>query len=290
MAPGAGSRGNINHGAMPFRLNAKNVFLTFPQCDIPANEMGEHLSTLKPTRYIKVVREKHRDGNNHLHVLLQWIDKLNIRDQRFFDHRGHHPNIQAVRSLPDVLDYIDKAIPDQPSPVDVYEFGQLSLNRKIDKWMQVANATSEQEVLNAALEASPRDFVLQNDKIVEYARKKQRTVTPYQHDQSIQFNIPPELIAYMTNEFVNPVGLCPWILQHPHYLQVDENNSVVLKRCCSAVPPGPAKQRGQGLWEHTFTGGACRTSRHSTKTRNILSWTTSHSRSSPTRNNGGELN
>jgi len=275
---------------MPFRLNAKNVFLTYPQCDTSAKVAGEYLYGLKPTRYIKVVREKHRDGNYHLHVLLQWVDKLNIREPRFFDLLGHHPNIQGVRSLPDVHEYISKAIPDQPTEDDVYESGEFSANRKTDKWLAVANACTEQEVLDMALEASPRDFVLQNDKIVEYARKKARTIEEYKHDESISFHIPPDIIAYMTNEFTQPVGLCPWILRKPHFLQVDSKNSIVLKRCCCAVPQGPGRLLGPGHLEHTFTGGECRTLRHSTPKRSTLSWTTSRSSSSPIRSSGGGHN
>jgi len=247
---------------MPFRLNAKNVFLTYPQCTHTANALGEHLSALKPTRFIKVVREKHRDGNYHLHVLLQWVDKLNIRDQRFFDFRGHHPNIQAVRSISDVHEYISKAIPDQPTDEDVFTSGELSVNKKNDKWLMVANATTEQEVLDAALEASPRDFVLQNDKIVEYARKKARHIEPYRHDPNITFNLPESLIAYMANEFTNPVGLLPWIRNEAHVFVDPSGNRLVLRPCCSQGRLEPARQRGPEAWDLTLIGGECQTSRH----------------------------
>jgi len=275
---------------MPFRLNTKNVFLTFPQCEALPRALGQHLQTLRPIRYLKIVRERHQDGNHHLHVFLQWVDKFNLRSERFFDYEQHHPNIQAVRSIPDVLDYIGKALPEAPGEDDLYETGTLSLSAKNDKWLRVANAASETECIEAALEASPRDFVLQHDKILEYARKKHRSIEPYEHDRTIEFNLPPDLVTYLTNEFVNPVGLCPWILRKSHFLNVDHQNSIVLKRCCSVVPPVPEKQLGPDHSVHTCTGGACRTLRHSTKKPRTLSWTTSIFNSSPTKNNGGGPN
>lgn len=249
---------------MPFRLNTKNVFLTYPQCDITPRELGEHLASLRPTRYIQVVRERHQDGNNHLHVLLQWVDKFNLRNERFFDFARHHPNIQAVRSVSDVFDYICKALPTNPSDEDEWKQGEISINPKSDKWMKVVQAATEQEVLQAALEASPRDFVLQNDKILDFARKKAR-IHEYQHDESIRFNVPESLIAWMTTEFTNPVGLCPWMMRENHLFSDRKGHRIVLKHCCSRDPRAQGKRRGPEVWDAIFTGGDCLTSRHSTQ-------------------------
>jgi len=272
---------------MPFRLNAKNVFLTYPRCSIAPRTLGEHLKTLRPTTFIQVSRETHEDGAYHLHVLLQWVDKYNLRNERFFDFEDHHPNIQAVRQVADVFDYINKALPTPCTENDKWTSGEVSLNPKADKWLRVANATSESECLEAALDASPRDFVLNHDKITEYARKKARHIEPYVHDEGITFHLPPQLLAYITNEFVNPVGLCPWILYDNHVLNVDQNESIVLKRCCFRGRPGLARQRGRAPLEHTFTGGECLTYRHSPQTQSTLSWTTYRSDSCRTKSSGG---
>lgn len=59
---------------MPFRLQAKNVFLTYPQIGEPisAEDAGIHLSAIAgPDRdYIAVAVALHQDGGHHLHVLL----------------------------------------------------------------------------------------------------------------------------------------------------------------------------------------------------------------------------
>jgi len=95
-----------------FRLNAKNFFLTYPQCPLPINTLVTKLSGLRPATYVLVSSEQHADGTPHLHALLCLVDKYNCRNERFFDvtceGRTYHPNLQAVRNLNDVRTYIIK--------------------------------------------------------------------------------------------------------------------------------------------------------------------------------------
>jgi len=275
---------------MPFRLHAKNVFLTYPQCNLSPETVGRHLSGLRPATFIQVSRERHQDGAYHLHCLLQWADKFNCRNNRLFDIEGFHPNIQSVRSVSDVYDYINKAIPDNPTAEDKWTTGTVSINPKTDKWLRVATAATEEECLEAALEASPRDFVLNHDKIVDYARKKQRQIEPYRHDETIRFALPPAIAGYIANEFCNPVGLCPWLQYENHIISVDTDHSIVLKRCCYAGQPERERQLGPDRWVSTFTGGACLTSRHSPPKHNTLSWTTYRLDSCRTKSSGGAHN
>jgi len=70
-----------------FRLNAKNIGLTYPQCnlDFPTFMdllMGGH--GRKCDKYA-VGREEHADGNWHYHVYMHFPTKLNIKDPRYFD-------------------------------------------------------------------------------------------------------------------------------------------------------------------------------------------------------------
>jgi len=275
---------------MPFRLNTKNVFLTYPRCNALPKALGEHLVALRTVRYACVVREHHADGAYHLHALIQWVDKINIRNQRHFDFEGSHPNIQPARDLQAVHAYIHKAIPENASPDDKWETGEFSSSSKVDKWLRVAEAATEEECLTAALEASPRDFVLQHDKITEYARKKARRTQEYIHNNRITFKLPPQMIAYMANEFRNPVGLLPWTYKEYHSFVDDTGNRIALKPCCSQVPRELEKPLGQEAWAITFTGGECLTSRHFPPKHNISSWTTSPSLSCQTKSSGGVRN
>lgn len=88
-----------NSSVKSFRVNAKQFFLTYPQCEGLTSE--ELLSFLKQkasiVRYV-IGTEKHEDGGIHLHAVIHYSVKLNVRRQDFFDYKTFHPNIQSVRS------------------------------------------------------------------------------------------------------------------------------------------------------------------------------------------------
>ena len=99
-----------NQTTRRFRLNARNIFLTFPRCPLPKEHALETLRQLPWTvvqpKYIRVAREEHQDGQPHLHVLIQLTGKCDIHDQRFFDiadhdqrDRSYHPNIQGAKNI-----------------------------------------------------------------------------------------------------------------------------------------------------------------------------------------------
>ncbi|QDJ95247.1 replication-associated protein [Capybara virus 20_cap1_494] len=126
-----------------FDFHAKNVFLTYPRCDIPAQHGLDYLTGLCGARaqFTCVSNEQHEDGGNHLHALicfkvrvmsqpvvtrqphsLALQRKFRTRNERYFDivGDGHellggeypetrdHPNIQSVRDLNDVYAYVTK--------------------------------------------------------------------------------------------------------------------------------------------------------------------------------------
>lgn len=241
---------------MPFRLNARNVFLTYPRCAVSPSALGEFLSEIRPATYIHVVRERHEDGTPHLHALLQWIDKYNLRDERKFDFEGFHPNIQPARDIVAIEDYISKALPDHPSIEDEYKFGAFSRSTAESKWRKVAEAVTEDDVLQAALDASARDYVIHHDRIKEYARSKQRLRVPYTPKPTETFQLPPALASYMITEFRNPVGLCPWILKEVHYI-ADAKNRIVLEPCCSSAEHVLVRPLGQEASDIIIIGGEC---------------------------------
>lgn len=63
--------------------------------------------TWKILQYV-IAREKHEDGNYHLHAFIKLDKKVNIGDPTIFDVEGFHPNIQGARSNADVIKYVTK--------------------------------------------------------------------------------------------------------------------------------------------------------------------------------------
>jgi len=254
---------------MPFRFNAKNAFLTYAQCPLSPESIGRHLLSLRPAIYIHAVRETHEDGNYHVHVLVQWPTKFNVRDERKFDIEGHHPNIQSPRDVQDVNDYISKTVAGGGTPETEWIHGTFTGKKTDELWRKVAEATTEAEVMQAALEASPRDYVINNDKIREFAKSKSRHVAPYVPPPGQLFTLPDSLATYMIREFSQPVGLCPWILSTYHaFSDTKKKSRIVLKPCCSSDLPELEKPSGHVHSVLTCTGGACMTFRHSPAKQN----------------------
>lgn len=100
-----------------FRLRAKNIFLTWPQCTSLLNEFEsvEHFADYIQEKFRDfgftegmVAIEHHEDGNKHAHAVLCRQHTEAINNERFFDLGEFHPNIQKVRDVSRSIKYIQK--------------------------------------------------------------------------------------------------------------------------------------------------------------------------------------
>jgi len=96
-----------------FRLNAKNLFATYPKCNLDKNRvidiLWERLEKYHPESYVGA-REEHKDGTPHIHVLICCGAKFNIRDERYFDVEGFHGNYCSTTSVRSTRAYIKKGM------------------------------------------------------------------------------------------------------------------------------------------------------------------------------------
>nr|AWX66805.1 replication associated protein [Pepper huasteco yellow vein virus] len=198
-----------------FRLNAKNYFLTYPQCSISKEEalaQIQNLSTPVNKKYIKICKESHEDGQPHLHVLIQFEGKYQCTNNRFFDlvsstRSAHfHPNIQGAKSSSDVRRTSTKTA----IHVEWGEFqidgrsargGQQSAN---DTYAKALNSASAEEALQIIKEEQPQHFFLQFHNIVSNANRIFHTppepwVPPFQLSS---FNNVPEIMTQWVSENV----------------------------------------------------------------------------------------
>lgn len=97
-----------------FRLNGKNLFITYSQCDLdPAVILASIRTALnsierRVINYV-VAEEEHKDGGVHRHCYLELdiaVSKTVKVD--FFNIRTFHPNIQTAKSIERVIGYITK--------------------------------------------------------------------------------------------------------------------------------------------------------------------------------------
>lgn len=152
-----------------FRLQAKKLFLTYPQCSIPKEEalvlIKDILQRWDPT-YIVVSHEHHADGADHLHAFALLGRKCDLGRVDCLDIGGHHGNYQVARSIVSVRNYVIK-------DGDYVEFGELNTGGGTDRdaaWAQlIEQSSSKAEFLAKAVSTFTRDAVLNLDKLEYFA-------------------------------------------------------------------------------------------------------------------------
>lgn len=189
--PDAGDKGNINLVAMAsFRFNAKRAFLTYPQSgDLSLSSILDHAKSIADLQHYKIVKELHEDGSPHIHAILIYFNKLNLKNPRAFDVDGHHPKIEPVKSLKSALIYLDKDF------IEKIESEEISNSIGRLPWGDILSATTKEAFLDSIKENYPRDFVLKNQDICAYAEKYFNEPTTYTPSFT-NFHVPNELNDY----------------------------------------------------------------------------------------------
>lgn len=154
---------------MAFRVNARNLSLTYPRCDIPKEEV---LTLLQKTNFgdftkYAIAQEHHQDQGLHLHIYLGYSVKKNLTIATCLDltWRGliYHPNIQATRNVTQWLDYLKKEDPDVLTNVQRNNF-----------WQDAISATTEEEARQIISKEAPKEYVKSFTSIDAFCRSKKR--------------------------------------------------------------------------------------------------------------------
>lgn len=103
----------------PWRLQAKRLYLTYPQC---ATTKEEVLSSLQDRfgdqlKWYIICEEQHLDGTPHLHLALELNDTYSSRRPNDLDSlvkspglpNGKHGNYQAMKNMKKCVEYVSKA-------------------------------------------------------------------------------------------------------------------------------------------------------------------------------------
>jgi len=111
---------------MSFRIQTRNVFLTYPRCNIPKEvacaQLVAKFEQQHQLKWCVVAHELHVDDGNqeqdlvkdHLHAVIQFQKPFQTRDKLFFDLKDeesgtvYHGNYQASRSWRVTLEYTVK--------------------------------------------------------------------------------------------------------------------------------------------------------------------------------------
>lgn len=228
-----------------YRLNTRSVFLTYPQCDIPMRDMLEELTNIRPYANYCICQERHEDGNLHLHALLRYDSPVNTRNERYFDVRGHHPNVQSARDIKAVLKYIRKDGNYEENWPTKRNYGEI-----------LSECKDYTSFMDAMKDNQPKDYILHQDKLEYFAEKfYKRPPSPYdQIPEARPWNLPDDLNNWLSGEFIK-TGII-----------YNYENQIDPSPCGSVEQAEAVKLLGQDLWDAISTGEECQTSKSGTTT------------------------
>jgi hypothetical protein len=180
---------------MAFRLQGVNLFLTYPQCNLPKEDLLAFLNSKFVLKSYVIAKELHEDGHPHLHAVIKLATRCNITNAGYLDTGGFHPNIQNVRSLVASERYCSKS-GDFISDHEIIE--------EKPTWAAIRDqATTVEEYLALVEKHYPRDIALNYDRIHTYATSKyKKAASPYEPPfLSTSWSIPQEILDWKSNEF-----------------------------------------------------------------------------------------
>lgn len=200
--------------AAPFRVQAKNLFLTYAQAtDVPNGQsLMESLEALLGAQSIESIvvgTEQHADGGMHYHVALRGISRFDVRSANRLDLFGCHPNIQPARSWKNVVKYCSKGGIYVSRGVDVDALVNVGARGKeADK---VSNAIAEGTQFAAIREEYP-GFTLRNKRKIE-------DMIEWQKNQRIRTDLSPWYGFTLPVEIAQPweTEILRWFNQNVEY-------------------------------------------------------------------------
>lgn len=158
---------------MTFRLRAKKIFLTYPQCPLPKYQAEQNLTFVygEQLLWYIIAKEQHEDGSPHLHLALEFREEFRTTKPDAFDFVGEkHGNYQAMKNQLNCVKYVTKGGNYISQGIDV----EAILMKKAGKHGEVARLVLEGKTLEEINEENP-GYVLNNKrKLEEYIAWNQK--------------------------------------------------------------------------------------------------------------------
>jgi len=188
---------------MTFRVDAKNFFLTYPQStDLDHQYLHDHLTAFRGGAQVYSCRELHEDGSYHHHAIVSLPNKYNCKSERAFDliyqGRNYHCNIGPVRNLPASNQYIAKNGETKGNPI------RNAAQQRASPYADfLRDATNSREFMAMVRERDPKNFVLNNKRLKEFAAEEYGTWDEPFEPRYTEFNNVPDSLTTWVNEELN---------------------------------------------------------------------------------------
>jgi hypothetical protein len=159
------------------------------------------------------VREEHKDGTPHYHVLMKFPKscKVNIKNPRKFDIGGYHCNIQATRNRLAAWRYLHK--PDGKSKHiggDLKQPHTIQKEQKMDWWPKAVEFTNRSIFEEEFKRYAPRKFILNFNNIRGYMDHTFTPVIEKYESPKMEGNwtIPNPIKNWVTENLTNTPRKC----------------------------------------------------------------------------------
>ena len=180
-----------------FQARAKAFIVTFPQVSEDVQQRFDHegaslllniTQDLKDPACFRLGRERHQDGGVHYHMYIGFDEVVHINRPNLFDYFGAHGNIKSVRRTPrTVYDYCGKDGDVRYERGDPPESVSRSRGENGEKWHTICDAPDKDTFLSLCRQLAPKDWLLSNSRILEYANTYYPEVpSPYEGPPSLQ--------------------------------------------------------------------------------------------------------
>lgn len=193
---------------MSYSFSAKKYFLTYSQCPAPKETLLEFLRTRRGIEKYIIGREPHADGGFHLHCVVIFEGALRSKKVDYLDlwweDKKFHPNIQVCRTNLDVIKTRNYSMKDGDF-IESDNWDDITPPEK-RSWSEVVGASSREDMMNLAREISPRDYVLQHDRLISYANRMfPVTERVYATPSCFKPFQPPSILENWRTEYVKTV-------------------------------------------------------------------------------------
>jgi hypothetical protein len=202
--------GNQRHGLSsdrtnvirPFRIYAKNFFLTYSQSKLDRTDIELFFDGLDGNPGFYAAQEQHKDGGLHWHVILQYVRRRSIRDPRYYDILGEHPRIESCRDLRASYEYLTDE--SKEGRIDFLASDNFrappARTAKRSKWSDVLDSDNMDDFLQAVRTFFPRDYCLNLQRLEYTAAKLYPILEQYEPEFVFSdYHLPQELIDWRDN-------------------------------------------------------------------------------------------
>lgn len=163
-----------------FLLSAKNLYLTYSNCELELDEIIILLKNKLSSYVVKehlLVREYHASREPHVHVYLKLLKKTNIYSETFLDLKNssgkiYHGNYQSARKPNQVIEYMLKNVSRKTDLNLLYSEGMSYLIGELGNFkdfyeslLDLAEEGRVEEAMNFLRQTNPELYLKQGKKL-----------------------------------------------------------------------------------------------------------------------------